>query len=316
MIVVTGSSGLIGRSLVRELTLRGHSVLPFDVRDNRLCDTRKFATVLPTIEHVSGVVHLAAISRVVWAELHPKLSDEVNVEASFRLVEFVASRSEKPWLIFGSSREVYGERGTAPTREDVLPAPMNHYARGKLAVEQMIADANSPAFIGNICRFSNVYGCADDHRDRVCMAFARAAAFGGEIRLEGGKNLFDFTHVRDVTRGLVRLVELTSRGVRLDPIHLVSGVGTNLEELAEIALLEARSPISVRLEPPRSFDVSAFVGDPQRAKEILDWTAEIPIQLGMASLVSEISRKGPGSGAGSWIDLVENDQESVNNSGQ
>ncbi|RVH76927.1 NAD-dependent epimerase/dehydratase family protein [Sinorhizobium meliloti] len=62
---------------------------------------------------------------------------------------------------------------------------MNTYAHSKVAGERIILKARESGLISNICRFSNVYGAADDHVDRAVNAFAKAAAFGGTIRLEG-----------------------------------------------------------------------------------------------------------------------------------
>ena len=56
-------------------------------------------------------------------------------------------------------------------------------------------------------RLSNVYGSVDDHEDRVVPAFARAAAFGDELRVQGEENTFDFTYIDDVARGIVLLAE-------------------------------------------------------------------------------------------------------------
>ncbi len=78
-----------------------------------------------------------------------------------------------------------------------------------------------------VLRFANVYGPGNDHPDRVVPAFARAAAAGGELRIDGSDNTFDFTHISDVVRGILTMVELLARGERrAPPIHLASGRGT------------------------------------------------------------------------------------------
>ena len=99
-----------------------------------------------------------------------------------------------------------------------------------------MAAARETGLNASILRFSNVYGDAKDHPDRVIPAFAGAAARGGEIRVEGSHLAFDFTHVEDVATGIEAMVQLLAAGDRAPlPIHFVSGVSTTLGQLASMA---------------------------------------------------------------------------------
>ena len=143
--------------------------------------------------------------------------------------------------------------------------------------------------VGNICRFSNVYGCPHDHADRVVMAFAAAAARGGVISLEGGDSTFDFTCVDDVVEGLWRLIQASAAGERLPPVHFVSGIATTLRELAGMAAARARGPIRIDEIPTHDFRVSAFVGDPTRAQALLGWTAQGDLGQGLSRLIEMLA---------------------------
>lgn len=161
-----------------------------------------------------------------------------------------------------------------------MKQPINTYARSKVKGEEIVMRARESGLVGNICRFSNVYGVVHDHEDRVVNAFARTAAFGGTIRLEDPANTFDFTFVDEVVEGLAELVFATSTGECLPPIHFVSGQATSLEDLARIALRNAQAAVLVEREPPRPFDVASFVGDPERARALLGWRARPSIETG------------------------------------
>ncbi len=126
----------------------------------------------------------------------------------------------RPWVVYASSREVYGDPATLPVPEDAPLEPVNIYGRSKAAAEAAVGRAREAGLATAIVRFSNVFGSTADHRDRVVPAFARAAATGGTISIEGAENTFDFTHVEDVGRGLALLVECLKDGHRaLPPIH-------------------------------------------------------------------------------------------------
>ena len=209
MILVTGTEGLIGSHLCARLEASGFEVRRFDLSRSRSEDICRTQSLAVALEGVRGVIHLAAISRVVWAEQNPHLC--LNVEALAELLD-LCRLGTKPWLIFASSREVYGEARRLPVREDDPLHPMNAYGRSKRAGELLIGAANSSGLLANTCRLSNVYGWSRDHPDRVVMAFAIAAARGGVISVEGRANAFDFTHIDDVVEGLWRLVQATIAG--------------------------------------------------------------------------------------------------------
>lgn len=284
MILITGSHGLIGRAIATRLGDDGHDIRTFDIRTDPRQDIRNPEAVESALDGVEGVIHLAAVSRVVWAQADPDLAWAVNVDALSSLIAARRRGARPPWLVFASSREVYGEPLSLPVAETAQIAPLNIYARSKVAGEQLLRDASADG-AANVVRLSNVYGCVEDHADRVVPAFARAAATGGSVRIEGPDHMFDFTHVSDVARGLHRLVDATRGGAQLDPIHLVTGQGTTLGQLAEIAATTSHDPITKERRPPRNYDVARFTGCPERAAEVLGWRASVDIQTGFGRLV-------------------------------
>lgn len=254
-------------------------------------DVRNRKLLAAALEGVEGVVHLAAVSRVVWGERDPALCRAVNVEGVRSLVELCANADSRPWLIFASSREVYGVAESLPVRETQPLRPVNVYGRSKRDGEHIVDSGRDRGVQTNICRLSNVFGCPFDHADRVVMAFARAAARGGVISVEGGTNIFDFTVVADVVDGLVRLIKATSLGATLPPIHFVSGHGITLRALAETAASLAINSVKIVDAPPRTFDVGAFVGDPSRAYEFLAWRSTSDLRSAIGKLVIDLAEE-------------------------
>ena len=292
MILVTGSEGLVGRHLVAALTKRGYAIRKFDLRRGNHEDIRNPQALFDAVQGVKGIVHLAAVSRVIWAQRDPLNCERTNVTALDGLLRCCLGQSTPPWIVFCSSREVYGSQDELPIAEDARLRPMNTYGESKVAGEGLILKAAAAGLVANICRLSNVYGCADDHPDRVMMAFCVAAARGGIIRVEGSSNTFDFTPVADVADGIARLVEATIADGLMPPIHFVSGIGTTLGQLATMTAAMAKEPVRITEAPPRDFDVSCFVGNPERAATLLGWRAKTPLRAGIARLVADLTATG------------------------
>ena len=287
-VLITGSAGLIGTSLVSALESVGAVVAQLDLRAHGVDqgDIRDQARVRAAVEGVDGIVHLAAVSRVVWGERDPELCWDTNVHGLRNVLDAAAGSARSPWLIFASSREAYGQPQQLPATEEAPLRPVNIYGRSKLAGELLIAEARYEGVRACTIRLSNVYGSVTDHADRVIPAFARAAASGEELRVDGLENMFDFTHVEDVTRGVMALIELlNTNALAPPPIHFVTGRPTTLGELAELAVHLAGTSSTIRTSRPRDFDVARFVGDPSRAQALLEWEAKVPLEDGLARLI-------------------------------
>jgi UDP-glucose 4-epimerase len=290
-ILVTGSEGLIGRFLSSELVGAGHDVRGFDIARNSDEDVRSEDAVRQALDGVEGVILLAAVSRVIWAEQDPQKCISTNVLALEMMLRLCLEQASRPWVLFASSREVYGTADSFPVHEDAPQKPMNLYARSKAHGERVVRAAAASGLNANICRLSSVYGCPRDHKDRVAMAFARAASKGGRIRMEGRDNVLDFTAVHEVAAGLTTLVEATAAGEEMPPIHFVSGKGTSLIDLAKIACQHSTHSLEIEEVPARNFDVAHFVGDPSRAEVLLGWKSQTEITEGLPALIYALSEQ-------------------------
>lgn len=292
-ILVTGGLGLVGTGLTAVLPRHGLVVRSMDIRvpdPHSRGDVRNAAGLAHHLHGCDGIIHLAAVSRVVWGERDPDLCWGTNVGGTRAVLEAAARSPRRPWVIFASSREVYGQPDVLPATEDAPLRPVNVYGRSKAAGERLVEDARAQGVRACTIRLSNVYGRIDDHADRVVPAFARAAVTGRPLRVEGAGHTFDFTHVKDVARGIAALALLLDRreAPLPPPIHFVSGIPTTLGQLAELAVRLAGSASPRTEAPSRTFDVARFYGDRSRAAALLGWAPEIPLADGLARLIGDI----------------------------
>ena len=80
--------------------------------------------------------------------------------------------------------------------ENVSLKPINLYGQTKAECEKLSRKfALKNNFNLGILRFSNVYGSYNDHFDRVIPNFIIKALMGEDFIIQGGNQLFDFTHI-------------------------------------------------------------------------------------------------------------------------
>jgi nucleoside-diphosphate-sugar epimerase len=295
-VLITGSSGLIGTAVTQRLMALGISCVTIDVRavdpEHRI-DICESGRIAPLLHDVTGIIHLAAVSRVIHGEHDPVRCHAVNVDATRSIIDAALLLPRPPWLIYASSREVYGQQEALPVNEDAPFRPLNVYAHSKVAAEQLVGKARAASLQTATLRFSSVYGSVNDHHDRVVPAFTAAAVRGDILRIDGTECCFDLTHVEDVANGIIRVVELLTDGERLlPPIHLVSGHGITLLELARMAIEIGGFRAQVNAATPRIFDVHRFIGDPARARALLGWQATTDLKSGIYRLAQDFIAQG------------------------
>ena len=297
-ILITGSSGLIGSAIIPLLETNGHVIRKFDIRPPPSDNSRSFITEdlmdskarQQAIKDIDGVIHLAAVSRVLDAEQNPEKCFDINVKGTMSLLSDLAKIDTSPWFIYGSSREVYGSASTMPVSEDQVLKPLNIYAESKVAAESLIRNyarlTNRPVII---FRFSNVYGSINDHATRVIPAFVRASITGNEIRIDGEDHTFDFTHLDDTVKAIRTAVEHIDnrRLAGIETMNVVSGKGTTLKQLANLVKSISGADTPIIRGKPRDFDVDHFIGDTSHLENVLGIRCDTPLNTGIERLIND-----------------------------
>jgi nucleoside-diphosphate-sugar epimerase len=134
-IILTGSAGFTGHYFRARAEAEGHEIVPLTVDlTDKLALATEVACAAP-----DAVVHLAGIAFVDHADNAAFYA--VNTVGTTNLLQgLVAATSaagQQPRVLIASSANVYGNCDRSPISEDQAPAPVNHYAMSKLAMEHM-----------------------------------------------------------------------------------------------------------------------------------------------------------------------------------
>lgn len=299
-ILITGSSGQIGTNLGLSLLAAGHEVLGIDKRPNAwtdAIDTEKVDLVAVGRGTQSWsppwqpdcVVHLAAWAKVHQLVREPEKALE-NIEMAFAALE-IARTSSSP-IVFGSSREVYGDIHRHITDEgtaDFVVAE-SPYSASKIAGEALFYSyARCYGIRHLVFRFSNVYGRYDndlDRMERVIPLFVRAIDAGEPITVFGRHKVLDFTYVDDCVRGVAAGIgALVAGTVENQTINLAYGQGQSLFDLVNLIEVTLGRDASVRYEESQTGEVTRYVADISKARDLLEYAPEVPLTLGIRKYV-------------------------------
>jgi UDP-glucose 4-epimerase len=287
-ILVTGSKGLVGKKLCAQLRAHNIEVIELDLVGNSLeyGDVTNSYEVIARLENVTGIIHLAAVSRVVWGEKDPEKCWNVNVNGTANVLNAALESPHKPWVLSVSSREVYGNVLT-PVVESAPYNPASVYGKTKVEGEKLTLAAREKGLVTGIVRLSNVYGSADDHFDRVIPAFVKAAIDNTPLCVESGSSQYDFTHVSDAVNGIHQYAELLNTGVNAPILHFLTNTSTSLDALALKTIATLNSTSTIVSGTPRTYGAGKFLGSNQNARVVLNWEPKIDLEQGIKMLGQE-----------------------------
>lgn len=162
-VLITGSSGMLGVDLSRELR-RDYEVIGVDVvrgfagsrvREFYKCDITNKRNILSIIVKIKPdiVIHTAAMTDVDGCELEPKKAYKINSEGTKNVAS--ACKAARAALIYISTDFVFDGKKKRPYREGDKTGPLSIYADSKLKGEEAVRKILKKYFI---LRTSWLYG--------------------------------------------------------------------------------------------------------------------------------------------------------------
>lgn len=239
-ILLTGSSGYLGRVLLPILLKRGHNVFSRDLGifdgDIHSVDlsTDSYSRIFyPSLfkEQIDVVIHLAGISNDPSSELDPSLTQRMNIDASKRLIDFSVMHGINKF-IFASSASVYGANDSLVTEDSKLN-PLSLYAKSKVEVENYLKDCKE--INPSILRFGTLYGVSPKMRfDIAVNLMVKDAVTNGVIKVFGhGDQFRPFLHVADAAKAITDVMQHFTYKDGTDTVYNVANFNTRINSLAE-----------------------------------------------------------------------------------
>ncbi|MCR9257497.1 MAG: NAD-dependent epimerase/dehydratase family protein [Alphaproteobacteria bacterium] len=288
-ILVTGATGLIGRSLVPGLmdlgaTVRtaSRSAAPGDWPDHRRGDLRDPAFVDDICAGIDGLFHLAGIRGAIsWqrAEAATLLGENLLMD-----LLVLRATAAVPRRVYTSTVTVYPSLD-GDAREDQAwdgdPHPSAEYvAWSKRMAEKFIEAQALQSGRGNtaVLRLVNSFGPHDDFDPETALVVPALIH-----RIETGENpltvwgdgsaVRDFLFVEDAVEGLIRGY---LQGIGEGPINIGSGSGLSIREVVETLVAVSGRDIQIAWDDTKPAGAARKVVATEKARHLLGFSARTP----------------------------------------
>lgn len=256
-ILLTGAVGFTGGHLIKASEQVGYKVYPLGAD---LTDAPSVATEVTRISP-DFVIHLAGISAVTHTDEEEFY--RVNLFGTQNLLNALVKLQKQPQrVILASSSNVYGNAPISPISESTCPAPVNHYAISKLAMERLAA-----MFIDRlpliIVRPFNYTGVGHDARFVIPKLIDHFNRNAPSIDLGNLDVEREFNDVRTVCEIYLRLLQ---SGMAGQIYNICSGRPISLRMAIDTLKSITRHDIQVNVNPNfvRSNEVHRLCGDPTK----------------------------------------------------
>lgn len=216
-ILVTGGSGFIGSTLIKNLINSGYKVNCLDLKRPDFSASKNFKffkgsvndkeIVKKSISNCKIIIHLAASLGVQHTDSNIVECLDLNIYGTRILLE-IAQKNKVDKFIFISSSEVYGEQKKFPINENSELKNKSIYATSKIVAEQYVRGFYQKFKLKfNIIRFFNVYG--PGQKDNFVMSkFKKQIKLNKSLTIFGnGNQIRSFCNVSDAVDGLIQVLK-------------------------------------------------------------------------------------------------------------
>ena len=304
-VLVTGGAGLIGSTIVDQLTFRDDvEIVVYDnfvrgrmanlsgalERGNVTVvegDVRDVGALAKVMADIDIVYHMAAIRITLCAE-DPRLALEVMADGTFNVLDAaVAANVDK--VLVASTASVYGLADTFPTTEDHHPYNNRTiYGATKVFAEGLLRSFNEMYGLDYVAmRYFNVYGPRMDIHGaytEVLIRWMELIEKGESPVIFGdGSMTMDFVYIDDIARATILAADSEVTDV---VVNVAGGTETSLLELARALTKTMGGTIEpVCIDHKNITAVSRRLADTTRAENLIGFKAEIQLEEGLSRLV-------------------------------
>jgi UDP-glucose 4-epimerase len=206
IIWVTGSSGFLGKRLVRHFASEGHNVVGISRRQSEHSVVMDLASD-EAVEHLRNIpVPEIVIHAASKQPSQGSLAEFVtaNVRTTQKLIDALADRPVKKF-IYTSTLSVYHRPASLPVKESAPAGGTLPYSATKRWGEQLLEGLAYTADV-TVLRLPSLYGAGQ--ADSFIDGLARTALRGEPLELfSRGELIRDALHVSDVVKAIAACVE-------------------------------------------------------------------------------------------------------------
>ncbi|HSB57693.1 MAG TPA: NAD-dependent epimerase/dehydratase family protein [Nitrosopumilaceae archaeon] len=281
-ILVTGYDGFIGTHLVEDLSKRYH-IIGLSKEKSKVNGIKQIKKDIRNLRsdqvpnNISYIIHLAAITDVIYCESNPAESFDVNVKGTKNILEIARKMDSK--IIYLSTSHVYGIPKKLPIREDHSRNPTSIYSATKLASEILCESySKSYGLDVTIIRPFSVYG-PNSPSHLVTSRIITQLLTKNILSIGNLKPKRDFIYIDDLVSSIEIILK---RASSFNVYNVGTGRSYSILELCKILKKISRRNLPIKSEKSisRKNEIIKIVSNSSKIRK-LGWKPKVGIKEGL-----------------------------------
>ena len=281
-IIITGHNGFLGSNLLLKLISEKYDITGISKTIKKNNSIKQIKRNILNIKDSdiaknSCIIHLAAITDVVYCEKYPEECYKVNVMATQKILEI--ARKKNCSLIYPSTSHVYAIPHKLPIKEAHPTNATSVYSESKISGEKL-CEAYSKSYGLNISvlRLFSTYGPKNSEY-KVESRIITQLLSNKSIKIGNLYPKRDFVYIDDVIRAF-QIVMKNLKGFHT--YNVGSERSYSIQEICNILkkLSGKKNPIIVDKTKLRKNDIKNVVSDCSKIKK-LGWKPRVSINKGL-----------------------------------
>lgn len=279
-ILITGSSGFIGKKLVSYLTKKGYQVFTFSTKDGDISNPNSLEGFLDkSIDHV---FHLAAKTFVPESWINPFEYINVNTLGCINSLEFCRKTGSSMSFI---SSYMYGNPDFIPINEDAKRKVNNPYAMSKELAEISCEHYYNFFEVNvSVVRPFNVYGIGQSNNFLISKII-ECTKENNQLELNDLRPKRDFIYIDDLISGLYNAMYYNGK---FEIFNLGYGKSYSIQQV--ILFIENILGYKINYSSTyqvRPNEIMETVADITKARDILKWEPKIDLESGLRLILNK-----------------------------
>jgi len=280
-IIISGSSGFIGKNLINQISeTNKYQIITLDINNGIDLTQNEQLLSLPPFDIF---IHLANLLYVPASYQNPEVFYRVNYLTTLNALELCRKNNAK--MIYISSY-LYGNPKYLPIDENHPINPTNPYAQSKYICEKLCEGYYRDFKIKTIIlRPFNIYGIGQKGDLLIPEIIKQLKQGKNKISLKDPYPRRDYINVIDVARAIIKAVD---KNVDYTIYNVCSGISYSVKEITDIINSKLKKPVEfIFSNSDRQYEINETRGSYSKIEKELNWYPLIKFEEGIEAILNK-----------------------------
>jgi UDP-glucose 4-epimerase/GDP-4-dehydro-6-deoxy-D-mannose reductase len=224
---ITGSTGVLGKHLLKKLKQKKYRTVTFDHDIQEESKVKKWVKK----NSFDAIFHLAAIVPVLECNDNPLKTCSINIGGIINILEATTELKKKPWFFYASTSHVYKMKKTHLSETDKI-FPKTFYGFTKWMGEQVLENFSKRHNLTYCC--GRIFSFYDELQSKDFLFPSIKNKISklknkNTVKIINAYNVIDIQKAENVAKIIVKLFEKKAKGI----VNIGTGKGISVKNFAK-----------------------------------------------------------------------------------